>query len=214
MRDLQFSGLIKIWPFEEFWMLYLQLFWKPPCSHYLLSVSERVKMRNRLKILVCLEIISTVINTEKSGSFPTTFHFYALLIPSGPRRKAVKFSLLTSLHLLSQSWKGNPVAKAMPEVCPTKKTSANQWDYFEVLIQIESGNFYAVLAHPQSLTLQWHKHDTVHPVAVFLLDWWLKKGSKLCGRFWMFISVGTLKKEIRSLWRKKPLTKPVHWDVP
>lgn len=116
----------------------------------------------------------------------------------------MKFSFL---KVPSAGLKGKSRAKAVPEVCPAKQTSANHWGYFELLIQIESGNFYVVLAHPQSLTLQWHKHDTVHPVAVFLFDWWLEKSIKAP---WQVLNVDfsrNFKKKIQSLWGKNNLGK-------
>lgn len=45
---------------------------------------------------------------KKFDSFPTTFHFYALLTPSGPRRKVVKFSFL---KVLSARLKGKSSGK-------------------------------------------------------------------------------------------------------
>lgn len=74
---------------------------------------------------------------KKFYSFPITFHFYALPIWSGPRKKVVKLYL----KVLSASLKWKSCGKAVPEVCPTRKILAEQWDYFKVLNQIESENF-------------------------------------------------------------------------
>lgn len=45
---------------------------------------------------------------KKSGSFPTMFQFCALLIPSGPRKKAAKFPFL---KVLSARLKGKSSGK-------------------------------------------------------------------------------------------------------
>lgn len=143
---LQFSGLIKMqyFFFEELLMpFYFSLFWKPPGNHCLFSVSERVKI-----VPVKWDIRSKFchawndINCDKCWKslipFPLFFILMHFLFEVAQRRKSWSYH---SSRCFQQVWNGNPVAKAVPEVWPTRKILAEQWDYFIVLIQIESENF-------------------------------------------------------------------------